>query len=131
SKCSWIDARNPGKLKASCFCWFSIVPAVLMTNRKSILPWQPTRCPGPKSRIAMSSTGGVLPEGVDDDEGDSAPPVDELPVEAVELSPVVFAGTVVGDGVPRPDASAWPPLLAQTSTSAGSKGRCRRGMAQV
>ena len=73
----------------------------------------------------------MLPEDVDDDEVDSAPPVDELPVEPIELSPVVFAGTVVGDGVPNPDASAWPPLQAQTSTSAGSKGRCRRGMTQV
>lgn len=56
-------------------------------------------------------------EEVDEVEVESTPPVDELPVELVEpveLSPVVCAGTVVGDGVPNPDASAWPPLQASS-----------------
>jgi hypothetical protein len=76
----------------------------------------------------MSSNRVVPLEVVDDDEVDSASPVDELPVEPVELSPVVFAGTVVGVGDPNPDASAWPPLQAQSSASARGRGRCRRGI---
>ena len=72
--------------------------------------------------MAMSSTGVVPLEEVDEVEVESIPLVDELLVELVELSPVV-CGTVVGVGVPNPDVSAELALQAHASARTGRKGR--------
>src|SRR5690606_26223069 len=130
----WIEARKPGKLSASRSCKVFIVSDVLMTNRKSIFPWQPTGCFG-KSGMAMSSRRSLVLDEVDeaDVEVESTSPVDELPVEVeelVELSTVVCAGTVVTEDAPKPEAPAWPSLQAQTSASAESRGRSRGRITQ-
>ena len=97
-------------------------PSREMMKRKSIFPWQPIGYPGSKSGIAMSSTRVVLLEDVDIDvDVESAPLVDELLVDPVELSPVVSKGRLVGAGVPNPDASGSTRLQAHASISAGSR----------
>ncbi|HEY8376601.1 MAG TPA: hypothetical protein VIK91_08940 [Nannocystis sp.] len=78
----------------------------------------------------MSSRRSLVLDEVDeaDVEVESTSPVVELPVEVeelVELSAVVCAGTVVAEDAPKPEAPTWPPLQAQASTSAGSKGQDR------
>lgn len=57
----------------------------------------------------MSYDKDVLLETADDAEleVESIPPVDEPPVDPLELSPVECSGKVVGDGVPKPAVSSW------------------------
>jgi hypothetical protein len=133
---SWssIAAMKPGKLARSRSCFFFIVASALMTKRKSILPWQPMGCCGPKSGMAMSRTGelsAVEPELVDvedevDDPSASAVEVDEEP-DTELLDP---AGPIVTvDPIPleNPVEPALPPQEARPRRSdqerAGTHGR--------
>jgi hypothetical protein len=116
---------KPGKLARSRSCFGFIVPAALMTKRKSIFPSQPAGCGGPKSGMPMSH---VMPsllnpvlaeEDVDDElELSSDPLEDDAAVE-----PSDSAGTVVTPGwvtPPKLDAPDPP-------TAGGEDARQRQG----
>jgi hypothetical protein len=117
---------KPGKLARSRSCFGFIVPAALMTNRKSIFPSQPAGCGGPKSGMPMSH---VMPslldpvlaeEDVDDElELSSDPLEDDAAVE-----PSDSAGTVVTPGwvtPPKLDAPDPPPQAERTLVSARAR----------